>query len=141
VQIETIPVDACVHLFDKVTGINHDLKTGSYTCLINDTTFHARFILSICASSISTDVTIQEKILPNSITILNDESGAIVNLDFAEKTKATISVRNIFGQHILNDMTVFVTKKSIPVNLNQMNQVLLITVTTEKESISKKIIR
>lgn len=141
VQIETIPVDACVNLFDKVTGINHDLKTGSYTCLINDTTFHARFILSICASSISTDVNTNNKNVHNAITILNDELGAIVNLDFAEKTKATISVRNIFGQHILNDMTVFVTKKSIPINLNQTNQVLLITVTTEKESISKKIIR
>jgi hypothetical protein len=141
IQIENIPIDACVSLFDKVTSINHDLKTGPYICIINDTTYNARFILTICASEIST-LGIKNNNAPNnSINIINDELGATINLAFAEETEAKITVRNILGQNLMNDLTVYTIKKSIHLNLNQTNEILLITVTTNKECITKKIMR
>jgi len=141
VSIENLPAEVCVTLNDKVTNITHDLRSGAYVCSINDTTQAARFVLTICSTN-TPPVGINEiKSNPNAVSIFNDATGAMVNLDFAQSTKATISVTNILGQKVMKDKTVNGTKESVHIDLNANNEILFVTVTTDKERITKKIIR
>jgi len=141
VSIENLPAEVCVTLNDKVTNITHDLRSGAYVCSINDTTQAARFVLTICSTN-TPPVGINEiKSNPNAVTIYNDATGAMINLDFAQSTKATISVTNILGQKVMKDKTVNGTKESVHIDLNTNNEILFVTVTTDKERITKKIIR
>lgn len=130
----------CTVLKDKVTGLYHDLNTGAYACTINDTTYAARFELVLC-EMVST-VTSIKQLSANSgaIQVMQDEEGPFVTTVFPQSTKATISVYNIIGQQIINDVVVEGTETKTRLNVNSHNEVLLIKVTTNNETVTKKII-
>jgi len=46
-DIQNLPGGACIILHDKYTGANQDLRSGAYSCSLNDTETVARFILNI----------------------------------------------------------------------------------------------
>jgi hypothetical protein len=129
---------ACVILRDKLLGIDHNLRTGSYICNINDTTSVARFELKICA-----DITagINEVKPSNSdIQINQDVYGAYVKTKFETSTKATISAYNMMGQKIMTDKEIEGKENTTYLNLgNTESQIVIIRVTTAKESVVKKI--
>ena len=141
IDIQNLPATACVTLFDKVTHTTHDFKTGNYTCIINDTTSKARFVLTICGANTSTLSLTENNENLNSIIISNDETGIMINLDFVHETNAIISVTNILGQSIMKDIAVYTSKELLHINLTSFNEVLFVTVKTDKASISKKILR
>jgi hypothetical protein len=129
---------ACVILKDKLLGVDHNLRTGSYICNINDTTSVARFELKICA-----DITagINEVKPSNSdIQISQDLYGAYVKTKFETSTKATISAYNMMGQKIMTDKEIEGKENTTYLNLgNTESQIVIIRVTTAKESVVKKI--
>ena len=65
----------------------------------------------------------------------------MVNLDFAQQTNSTISLTNILGQKLIKDITVYSSKESVHLDLNSNNELLFVTITTNKSIITKKIIR
>lgn len=129
---------ACVILKDKLLGVDHNLRTGSYICNINDTTSVARFELKICA-----DITagINEVKPSNSdIQIIQDVYGAYVKTKFETPTKATISAYNMMGQKIMTDKEIDGKENTTYLNLgNTESQIVIIRVTTANESVVKKI--
>jgi len=141
IDVQNLPPNACVNLFDNVTNITHDLRTGNFSCLINDTTLNARFILTICETNTLTLSVAENNKYVNSVIINTDVTGVMVNLDFSKETKATISVTNILGQNIIKDITVYTFKDSVHIDLNSTNEILFVTVTTSKDRLTKKIIR
>jgi PKD repeat protein len=46
-DLQNLPEGACMIFHDKYTGIDWDLRTGPYSCTLNDTETVARFVLNI----------------------------------------------------------------------------------------------
>lgn len=138
IDLQNIPSGACVTLKDKLLNVNHDLRTGGYVCNINDTTSSPRFELTICADITSGINTIVSN--PNSnVLISQDQNGAFVKASYDTYTKATISAFNVMGQKLMEDKEVEGKDISTYLNLNVHEQVIIIRVTTAKESTTKKI--
>lgn len=140
VGISAITSGACVILKDKLLGINHDLRTGSYVCNINDTTSTARFELTVCAN-IAAGINEPSSSVSSSLILINqDGNGAYVSTNFETNTKATISAYNMMGQKLMADKEVEGKQTTTYLNLgNVQSQVVIIKVTTAKESSVKKL--
>jgi hypothetical protein len=130
----------CVGLIDKLDNSYHDLRLSPYVFTISDTTSTPRFELVLCKDESLNAVGISEATESNSIFITQDALGAYVKTVFEKNTKATISVFNIIGQKLMKDVTVegMVTNTALPIELH--NQVVIIKVTTDKETVTKKIV-
>ncbi|MFO0356795.1 MAG: hypothetical protein ACK50A_07565 [Sphingobacteriaceae bacterium] len=136
--LNNLPPNACVVLKDKLLNTTQDLRLGNYVCNINDTTYAARFELTICA-----DVTADVKSLDpvkaeNAININKDAKGVFVNFDFEKATNANIIVTNVLGQKIMDTKKVKTSKDKIYLDLNTSEQLIFVTVETENEKVTKK---
>jgi hypothetical protein len=131
-------IENCLLLKDKLTGSIHDLKSGPLVITLSDTTSAPRFELMMCRDA--NPVGIKELKASNSIFINQDAEGAFVRTNFDEPTTAVISAYNIIGQKLMEDVTVEGTANTTRLNLGVHNQVVVIKVTTEKESVVKKMV-
>ena len=132
--------DMCLGLLDKLTNTYTDLRQGSYVCQISDTTSVPRFELFMCKDESLNTVGITKNELASNIFISQDNEGAFVKTNFEQKTKATISVYNIMGQQLIKDIQVDGLENTTRLNLDLHNQVVLVKVTTDKESSVKKMV-
>lgn len=130
----------CVGLIDKLTNTYHDLRQSAYVCTINDTTSKPRFELVLCKDESLNQTGVAETSSWSNINISQDQQGAFVKTAFPQNTKATISVYNLLGQKLMDDIHTEGTVNSTPLNLNLHNQVVIIRVRTEKESTTKKLL-
>jgi hypothetical protein len=131
-------VENCIILFDKQTGIYHDLKLAPLVVTLNDTVQTPRFELIMCEDANTTDIS---KITASKeIFIHQDADGPFVTTQFEKPTKATISMFNIIGQQLAEDINVEGTTTVTRLNPGVHNQVVLIRVTTERETVVKKMI-
>lgn len=141
----TISVDniqnysSCTILKDNLTGTYHDLAQSPYVCTINDTTSAPRFELIMCA--MSSPVSVKElNATASKISVYQDEISPLVTTHFEQSTKATISVFNVVGQQLVKDLQVEGTDTKTRLNIDSHNEVLLIRVKTDKETVTTKII-
>ncbi|MBK7309510.1 MAG: hypothetical protein IPI93_01650 [Sphingobacteriaceae bacterium] len=104
---------------------------------MSDTTYYARFELTICPFNVATGIKTQVK-APNSIAINKDAQGIFVDFDFKNTTKANITVTNILGQKIMDTKKVKVTNDNVYLDLNVDDQLIFVTVETENEKVTKK---
>lgn len=131
----------CVTIIDKLNNTYHDLRQSPYVFTISDTTSAPRFEVIMCRDEAVNPTGINEVAAANgNIQINQDQTGAFVTTKFDKATKATISVYNIMGQQLIKDMIVTGTETNTHLNLDLHEQVVLIKVTTDKESTVKKII-
>jgi hypothetical protein len=137
-DLQNIPNNACVSLFDKVTNITHDLRTGNYVCNINDTTNAARFVLTVCAD-ITTGIKAQAA-ETNNIGISKDMNGVFVAFDYDVPVDATIYATNILGQTIMTPRKVKAGKETTYLNINTNDQLIFVTVETQNNRVTKKIL-
>lgn len=139
IDIQNLPANACVTLKDKLDNSDHDLRAGSYTFNISDTTQAARFVLTICADQTLPTGVQEAAAATDAVTISQDITGAFVKTDFAQNTKATISAYNVMGQKLMADKEVEGTQTTTYLNLDAHSQVVLIKVTTSKQSTVKRL--
>lgn len=130
---------SCAMLKDNLTGLYHNLANGDYVCTIDDTTSTPRFEMFFCEQNVAASVAELNNV-SNNIGISQDQSGPFVTTHFPQNTKATISVYNVVGQQLIKDLVVEGTDNTTRLNVEAHNQVLLIRVSTDKETITKKII-
>jgi hypothetical protein len=133
-------INTCYVLKDNLLNVTHDLKTGPYICAMSDTASAARFELQLCKDPSATAVGMSEIVSEKNILISQDANGAFVRTAFNQNTKATISAYNIVGQKLMDDVKVDGTVTETRLNLGVRNQVVLIKVTTDTESFTKKIV-
>lgn len=137
--LENVTSQNCLMLRDKVTNAIHDLRSGDYTFNISDTTIAARFELTICGTNYVANVAnISAESL---VTVGQDRNAAYVNLAYPNVTDATISVTNILGRKVISDVKVKTDKETVKLDLPINNEVLFITVTTNENRITKKLVR
>lgn len=139
-ELENIPSDMCVTLKDKYNNVITDLRTSSYVCYISDTTNAARFELTICAKTVVTDLNNQSLTDANTIFISKDNKGIFTTLNFPQTTNATISVTNILGQKLMNDKVITTKEEQVYLDLNTTEQLIFVTVKTDKERVTKKFV-
>jgi hypothetical protein len=139
-EIENIPSDMCVTLKDKYNNVITDLRTSSYVCYISDTTNAARFELTVCAKTVVTDLNNQTLSDVNTIFISKDNKGIFTTLNFPQTTNATISVTNILGQKLMNDKMITTKEEQVYLDLNTTEQLIFVTVKTDKERVTKKFV-
>lgn len=137
--LENVTSQNCLMLRDKVTNTIHDLRSGDYTFNISDTTIAARFELTVCGTNYVANVASVNA--ENLVTIGQDKNAAYVNLSFPNVTDATISVTDILGRKVISDIKVRTDKETVKLDLPVNNEVLMITVTTNEDRITKKLVR
>jgi hypothetical protein len=130
---------SCVGLIDKVTGGYHNLRLSPYSFTIDDSTALPRFELFLCAEG-SQQTGLEESKDLNSVSFMKDADRLVVKTVFTKNTRYTISVCNILGQKIMTDVAAegLVNRTSLP--LTPQNQILLITVTSDKGSFTRKVV-
>ena len=140
-DMQLLPPNACVTLKDKLTNTIHNIKASPYVFTINDTTSVARFELTVCAD-VTTSLDNHNTLADNneSIKIKEGANGVYVNLNFDKTTKTKISVTNVLGQVILDNKFITTQQETVYLDLESKNQLLFITVETESNKITKKII-
>jgi hypothetical protein len=141
-DMQLLPPNACVTLKDKLLNVTHNIKATPYVFTMNDTTSTARFELTVCAD-ITTGVNENSSSLTSidqSVLISQNASGVNVNLNFDKTTKAKISVINVLGQKIVENKIVNTQNESVFFGLEAKNQLLFITVETENNKVTKKVI-
>jgi hypothetical protein len=141
-DMQLLPPNACVTLKDKLLNVTHNIKATPYVFTMNDTTSTARFELTVCAD-ITTGVNENSSSLTSidqSVLISQNASGVNVNLNFDKTTKAKISVTNVLGQKIVENKIVNTQNESVFFGLEAKNQLLFISVETENNKVTKKVI-
>lgn len=132
--------NSCLVLKDKLNNTYQDLKVAPYVCYINDTTSTPRFEIIVCESDNSTATLIKELSVSKSVFIFDDGNGVMVQTNFEQQTNATISAYNILGQPIMKDIQVQGTETKTHLNLDANNQIIFIKVSTDKETVTKKMV-
>jgi len=140
VDIQNLPGNACVSLFDKLLNVSHDLRTGSYICNINDTTQAARFELTICLDQTATSVN-ANNLNNNNVLIGQDaNSGVFVKTKFDKNMKSLISAYNLIGQKIINDKEIEGLENVTYLDFKDLhNQIVIIKVTNASGQTTKKV--
>ena len=131
---------SCIVIRDRYNNSYHDLKVAPYVVALSDTTTTPRFELIICESGGGGVVSVKELSQENAVQISKDANGVFVKTAFEKDTKATISVFNVIGQQVCEDVQVEGTTTNTRLNIDVTNQVLIIKVTTDTESYTKKVI-
>ena len=141
-DMQLLPQNACVTLKDKLLNVTHNIKATPYVFTMNDTTSTARFELTVCADITAgiNDNNSSESTIDQSVLISQSVSGVNVNLNFDKTTKAKISVTNVLGQKIVENKIVNTQNESVFFGLEAKNQLLFITVETENNKVTKKVI-
>ena len=131
---------SCAVLRDKLTNSYTDLKLNSYVCNISDTANTPRFELIVCESG-GGSTSIKDLYASQNVSIGQDQSGPLVKTFFDKPTDAVISVYNMIGQKLVADIKVNGTETITRIdNLNINNQVVIIKVTADNKSVTKKLI-
>ncbi len=141
-DMQLLPPGACVTLKDKLLNVVHNIKAGPYVCTINDTTSTARFELTVCAD-ITTGINENNSAatsIDESILITDAASGVYVNLNFDKNTKTRISVTNVLGQKVIENKILNIQQEIVYLGLEPKNQLLFVTVETENNKVTKKVI-
>lgn len=83
---------------------------------------------------------IQENTLNNNTSVYNTPSNVVVKFDMEEETDVQISVYNLSGQQVIEQMNVKVTNDRIALPLQKENGLYLLIIKSKNEQISRKII-
>lgn len=132
--------NACLVLHDKLYGSYHNLMQSPYVFQISDTTSTPRFEIITCESGITNPTSIKEYNASNTIFITQEANAIRVNTKFETDTKAEISVYNLLGEKLMNDMAIQGTETSTILPMDLSSQVIFVKVRTNTEVVSKKLL-
>jgi hypothetical protein len=131
---------SCLVLHDKLFDSYHNIMQSPYVFQMNDTTATPRFELIVCEAGNSNPTFLNELNASTSIFIVQDGNSALVNTSFENETKAEISVYNLLGQKLMNDIQIKGTETSTQLPIDASNQVIFVKVSTNNEVVTKKLV-
>lgn len=138
IDLQHLPANVCVSLKDKLLNVDHDLRTGTYVCTINDTTSAPRFELTVCANVVAS---LSEKELNETVIIGQDIDGGIfLKTSFEKEQQFTVSAYNVMGQKIMDDQEIIGTQHIVYLNFKETpSQIAIIKVTSGASQTTKKV--
>jgi len=144
-DISTLPYQ-CVCLIDRETGnvLNNFSENPSYTFPISEVgqqkSFFVRFTKLSAGQSCNSLASVSS--MPNiseNIDIYSINSGAMVNFNLPKQENAVISVYDVMGQKVMEDITTNALDNSVMVNLPAKQQIYILRVTTPGGVTTKKL--
>lgn len=132
--------NSCLVLHDNLTNADHNLLTSPYIFQMDDTTSTPRFELKICEYGNLVPVSLQENLTSQHILIFQDAISPLVKMNFETSTLAKIEVFNLLGQKLTEDRLVQGTETTTRLNVDGIDQLIFVKVSTEKEVVSKKLL-
>ncbi len=137
-DLQNLP-NSCIILKDKLLNTLHDLKAGPYVCNISSSENSPRFELRVCADpAMAID---KKSFVDQSVFISQDVNGVYVKFNFDKSTPTSISVTNILGQTVVENKNLTADKDVVYINVPEKQQLLFVTVSTETQKVTKKIVR
>jgi hypothetical protein len=137
-DLQNLP-NSCIILKDKLLNTSQDLKAGPYVCNISNTETSTRFELRVCADpAMAID---KKSFVDQSVFIGQDMNGVYVKFNFDKSTPTSISVTNILGQTVVENKNLTADKDVVYINVPEKQQLLFVTVSTETQKVTKKIVR
>jgi hypothetical protein len=143
--LDNISSYQCVNLIDQATGsvLNNFNTNPSYTFNVSQQGEIKNFVLQFtrlkeqesCNTSIANNSDIS-----NNITITPSEQGAKVIFNLPQESNATISIYNVLGQKIMNDVNTAAYNNQLTINLTQ-GHLYIIKVQTANGIVTKKLYR
>jgi hypothetical protein len=133
----------CISLEDTYTGKMYSLDANdAYTFTENNTGTERTFLVHFrnstpeeCSKLASESL----NTLGNSTFITPAEDGVFVSFNFDEEQSVTLSVFNLLGQQVVEDISLVTAHDKVKVTLPANNQVYLIRIQTADEAITKKV--
>lgn len=122
-----------VFLKDKLTGIVHDLKAGSYTFTTESGTFDARFEIVYQQASLG----INDPVLENAVVIYKQGGDFVINS--GNLVMDNVKVFDIRGRLLSEQKAVNAFETTF--NAGEANQVLIVKITSDtNQSITRKVV-
>lgn len=137
--IENIPTETSILIKDNISGMLYNLKTAPFEINLSPGIYTNRFELVLqTQKTLAID---EENIVDNSINIHlnNTENTIFINNSNLFEIKE-ISIHNMLGQQ-LSSIKKGLEHQIVKIPLNVQNGVYIVNVTTDKGSVSKKIIK
>ncbi len=135
-DIQNLSPDACVILHDRLLNKDHDLRTGSYMCLVADSTSAVRFDLRICTQQI-VGITENSENATASVLITKNSSGVLIKNARADGKTAKVSAYNLSGQKLMEETEM---EDELLLPFTEIGgQIVLVKVQTADGQIVKKI--
>lgn len=139
-QKENLEDSQDVYIHDNVTGEYHNIKSGKFSIELPAGTYDDRFSLRFLnPNALGTN----ENELQNGIIIAHSHSNEMINIknQLQEANIKTVSLYNIIGQNITNWKLGNQDQSNINLSVDNLNSgTYIVKITTDKGSISKKII-
>ncbi len=137
----------CVSLFDNATGMSVDLNEGNGYCFtsnVNDSP--DRFILTFSKNgdckSLTSNTIAASVDFENHVDVLPSAQGNTINFYLQETANTTISVSNMLGQNIVENININAIDQSVNIALPEgYSGMYIIKVESDKGSITKKFVR
>ena len=140
-EIDNMPSGSSIILEDLKTGTKTDLRNKSiYTFTTTDTseTIAPRFMLHVSATGTSGLSTIDAD--NKSIHITSNLNGTFVKFDFTQPVPAMVSIYNMLGQKVIEDLNVEASNQTMKLMIPQeKNNLLIVKVQTTTQQVIKKI--
>lgn len=121
-----------IYLRDNQTGLDHNLKAGSYTFNSEAGSFNNRFSI-VYESLLSTDTPIFDS---NSIYVSKKDN--VININAGAVNISSVDVFDLLGRQIYSNTKVNSSVTSIN-DLSVADQVVLVKITTDKGIVTKKV--
>jgi len=140
IELNNLPNGVCATIHDNLLNITHDLFSGPYICNINDTTSTPRFLVSVCPVGTITKINSIDKYKENHIFLNKDINGIYAEFALQQPANAKISVMNILGQKLMDDVKVLAHNQRVYLDINTNDNLIFVTAETETEKVTKKFV-
>jgi trimeric autotransporter adhesin len=123
-----------IYLKDKAEGVIREMGTGDYTFTSEAGTFEDRFEVVYATTALGTDTPVL-----NANTVIVYQNGGTININSGAAVMNSINVFDIRGRKLYTAEKVNATEAAIN-NLTAAQQVLIVEITTDKGTVTKKIV-
>jgi len=133
----------CVTLEDKLTGTITNLSNNPvYSFRMNTTDDFNRFVVHFAKGGNCKSPIVNTIETNNNIKILPTSTGNIINFGYANNTKVNVSVTNILGQNIIENLNLEVQNYSLEIKLPEgYKGMYLIKVESNSDSFVQKFVK
>jgi hypothetical protein len=138
-ELVDIPQGVCINLRDKYTNTIHNLLNGPYVFNLHDSTQAARFELIVCGGWLPTGVSDPLPKDPASfVQIFKGDNGLYLSGTYLNGSH--IRITNLLGQVLYENKNVNAPDNKFELPFQSDEKLIIVTVQTQNEKVSRKFI-
>ncbi|MCI4442615.1 MAG: HYR domain-containing protein, partial [Lentimicrobium sp.] len=139
-ELENIPSNTNIYLYDNQTKIYHDLRNSEFKTTLAIGEFNNQFSLTFVNSQ-TQSLNVKENVTNDDITIYYSKKTLFIKNNKTDTTVNKVSLYNISGQTIENEKTENQEQKNIQIPIKKVSSgVYIAKLKTSQGELSKKVI-